>query len=351
MSRRSIASVMVFCLAAALIAVAALLPVPYVTMNPGPTVNVLGRAGARPIIAVTGHRTYPTKGQMRLTTVSVTNPTATVRLGEALRAWFDRTDAVYPRDVIYPPDESPQESQQQSDVEMVSSQDTAIAAALTELGYRLPLQTEVLAVTKGSPADGKLKTRDRILRINGTRITKADQVSKAIQAAGVGKTSTFVVRRGNRNRTVRVTSEPAPGHPKVARVGVQIGTGYDFPFDVSVRLGEQIGGPSAGLIFSLGVYDTLTPGSLIGGGKVAGTGTIDEHGNVGPIGGIQQKIVAAADAGATLFLVPPDNCDSALAADVTKDEIKLVKAPTMHSAVRSLRAYAANKNASLPACG
>jgi PDZ domain-containing protein len=134
-------------------------------------------------------------------------------------------------------------------------------------------------------------------------------------------------------------------------VGVQIGTGYDFPFDVSVRLGEDIGGPSAGLMFSLGVYDTLTPGSLTAGTDVAGTGTIDEHGRVGSIGGIQQKIVGAVDAGATIFFVPPANCESALHADVRKDQVRLVKAPTMHSAVQSLRAYARNKDAKLPACG
>jgi len=236
-------------------------------------------------------------------------------------------------------------------VEMVSSQDTAIAAALTELGYKLPMQIEVLAVTEGSPADGKLKVRDRIVSVNGTRITKVEQVSKLIQAGGVGKPVHVAVRRGNRTRTVTLTSKASPDNPKVARVGVQIGTGYDFPFDVSVRLGEEIGGPSAGLIFSLGVYDTLTPGSLTGGTDIAGTGTIDERGHVGSIGGIQQKIVAAADAGAKIFLVPPGNCGSALAADVTKDEIKLVKAPTMHSAVQSLKAYARDKNADLPACG
>ena len=134
-------------------------------------------------------------------------------------------------------------------------------------------------------------------------------------------------------------------------MGVQIGTGYDFPFDVSVRLGDDIGGPSAGLIFSLGVYDTLTPGSLTGGTDIAGTGTIDEQGRVGPIGGIQQKIVAAADAGAKIFFVPPANCGSAEHADVTKDEIRLVKAPTMHSAVASLKAYAEEPDADLPACG
>jgi PDZ domain-containing protein len=350
MTRRSLASVLVFCLLVVLLVAAALLPVPYVTMNPGPTVNVLGRSSDKPIISVQGHRTYPTRGDLRLTTVSVTNPGSSIRLGDALAAWFDRTRAVYPRDVIYPPDQSAEDVEQQSSVEMVSSQDTAIAAALTELGFKLPLQIEVLDVTKGSPADGKLRTRDRILEIDGTKITKVEQVSSRIRAAGVGKPVEFVIRRGNRTRTVTLTSKPSPDDPKVARVGVQIGTGYDFPFDVSVRLGEEIGGPSAGLIFSLGVYDTLTPGSLTGGTDVAGTGTIDERGRVGPIGGIQQKIVAAADAGAKIFLVPPGNCDSALAADVTKDEIKLVKAATMHSAVQSLEAYARDPEAKLPAC-
>ena len=350
MTRRSLASVLVFCLLVALLAVAALLPVPYVTMNPGPTVNVLGRSSEKPIISVQGHRTYPTRGDLRLTTVSVTNPNSSVRLGDALGAWFDRTKAVYPRDVIYPPDQSVRDVEQQSAVEMVSSQDTAIAAALTELGYTLPLQIEVLDVTKGAPAAGKLQTRDRILAIDGTRITQVDQVSRLIQAAGVGKPAEFRIRRGTTTRTVTITSRPSPDDAKVARVGVRIGTGYDFPFDVSVRLGDEIGGPSAGLIFSLGVYDTLTPGALTGGTDVAGTGTIDERGHVGPIGGIQQKIVAAADAGAKIFLVPPANCDSALAADVTKDEIRLVKAPTLHSAVRSLETYARDKNADLPAC-
>ena len=350
MTRRSLASIMVFCLLLALLAVAALLPVPYVTMSPGPTLNVLGRTSGKPIISVQGRRTYPTRGDLRLTTVSVTNPGSTIRIGDALAAWFDRTRAVYPRDVIYPPDQSAQDVEQQSSVEMVSSQDTAIAAALTELGYKLPVQIEVLAVTKGSPADGKLKVRDRILSVGGTRITKVEQVSKLIQAAGVGKPVRVTVRRGKQTRTFTLTSKASPDNPKVARVGVQIGTGYDFPFDVTVRLGEEIGGPSAGLIFSLGVYDTLTPGSLTGGTDVAGTGTIDERGVVGPIGGIQQKIVAAADAGAKIFLVPPDDCKSALAADVTKDEIKLVKAPTMHSAVQSLKAYARDKNADLLAC-
>jgi PDZ domain-containing protein len=350
MSRRTLASVVVACLLLALAVVAALLPVPYVTMGPGPTVNVLGKSDDKPIIEVKGHRTYPTDGDLRLTTVSVTNPTRKVRLLGVLGAWFDGTRAVYPRDVVYPPDESAEESEQQSSVEMVSSQDTAIAAALTELGYKLPLQIEVLAVTKGSPAAGKLRTRDRIREVNGVRVTDAAQVSKAVQQTGVGKVATFVVRRGASTERVKVTAEAAPDDAKKAVVGVQIGTGYDFPFDVSVHLGENIGGPSAGLIFSLGVYDKLTPGALSGGKDIAGTGTIEADGRVGPIGGIQQKIVAAANRGAEIFLVPPDNCEAAQHADVKKGEIRLVKAATMHSAVESLEAYAADSSADLPAC-
>ena len=350
MTRRSLATVLVFCLLLVLGVVAVLLPVPYVTMNPGPTVNVLGESGDKPIIAVSGHKTYPTDGDLRLTTVSVTNPTAQVGLGEVMGAWFDGARAVYPRDVIYPPEQSAEDVETQSAVEMVSSQDTAIAAALTELGYKLPLRVEVVNVTDDSPADGKLKVRDRLVEINGQPITSVDQVSKAIQETGVGKPAKMVVRRGGKDVDVSVTAKASPDDPEKAAVGIQIQPGYDFPFDVSVRLNDDIGGPSAGLIFSLGVYDTLTPGSLTGGTDIAGTGTITAKGRVGPIGGIQQKIVAAADAGAKIFLVPPANCDSALSADVTEDEIKLVKAPTMHSAVKSLQAYARDPSAELPAC-
>jgi Lon-like protease len=351
MSRRTLASILVACLLVALAVVTVAVPVPYVTMSPGPTVNVLGGSTAKPIIDVRGHRSYPTKGDLRLTTVSVTSPTRRVGLVSTLRAWFDGDRAVYPRDVIYPPDQSAQDAEQQSNVEMVGSQDTAIAAALTELGYRVPLQVEVQAVTKGSPAAGRLETRDRLLRVNGVRIRDVQQVTASVQRSGVGKKASFVVRRGTATKKVVITTKASPDDPKKAVVGVSIGTGYDFPFDVSVRLGEDIGGPSAGLIFSLGVYDLLTPGSLTGGTDVAGTGTISEDGHVGAIGGIQQKIVAARNAGAKIFLVPPADCGSAEHANVKKGQIRLVKAATMHSAVSSLEAYARDKHADLPACG
>jgi Lon-like protease len=350
MSRRTLTSVVVTVLLGMLVGAAFLMPVPYVTMSPGPTVDVLGTADGEPHIEVDGHKTYPTKGDLRLTTVSVTSPGHALSLVDALAAWFDGTRAVYPRDVIYPPDQSVEDAERESSVQMVSSQDTAIAAALEQLGYDPSLQVEVLGVTEGAPADGKLEPRDVIVSVNGTEIRKVTQVSDAIQHTGAGEPATFVVRRDGAQRTVQVTPEKSEDDPKRAVVGVSIGVGYDFPFDVKVHIDEAIGGPSAGLIFATGVYDTLTPGALTGGHDIAGTGTMDTRGEVGPIGGIQQKIVAAADAGAEIFLVPPGNCASALGAKVSDDEIRLVKAPTLHSALASLKTYAADPDADLPSC-
>jgi PDZ domain-containing protein len=351
MSRRTLSSIIACGLLLVLFAAAALLPVPYVTMSPGPTIDVLGKAQGKRIVQVTGHRTYPTDGQLRLTTVSVTGPSQHLSLAAAMAAWFDRTRAVYPRSVIYAPQQSVQDVQTESSVEMVSSQDTAIAAALTRLGYKLPMVTEVFAVSKDSPAQGRLRARDQILAVNGVKIDNAHAVSKEIQQTGIGHQARFEVRRDGATKNVEVKAEASPADPKKAVVGVVVGDGYVFPFDVSVRIDPQIGGPSAGLIFALSVYDTLTPGPLTHGVKIAGTGTITQSGRVGPIGGIQQKIVGAADAGARIFLVPPANCASALGADVSGSDIKLVKAATLHSAVDSIEAYARNKNADLPTCG
>jgi len=350
MSRRTLASIVACVLLVLLFAAAAFLPVPYVTMSPGPTINVLGQHDGQPIVEVSGHKSYPAKGQLRMVTVSVTSPGRQISLAEAMEAWFDPTRAVYPRQVIYPPQQSVQQEQQQSSVEMTSSQDTAVAAALKHLGYHPDQVTEVLAVSKDAPAQGELKAHDEILSVNGVHVTGPASVAKAVQKVGVGGTATFVVRRDGSTLTRKVTTEAAPGEPHHAVVGVVVGVGYNFPFRVSVDINENIGGPSAGLMFSLAIYDTLTPGSLTGGAVVAGTGTISPNGSVGPIGGIQQKIVAAADAGATLFFVPPANCKEALSADVNNNEIELVKAPTMDSALHSLQAYAKNRQATLPHC-
>jgi PDZ domain-containing protein len=349
MNRRSAATVLAALSLLGLLAVGYLLGTPYVLMSPGPTVNVLGETKGEPIVEVQGRRTYPTDGELRLTTVSVSSPGSRVSLFDAMAAWVDPDRSVLPRDEVYPGDRTPEDERAESRVQMVGSQDSAVAAALTELGYDLDTYAEVLGTTPGGPARDKLEARDEIVSINGTRITRVQQVFDLVDAMDVGAKARFVVLRKGERTTATVTTAAAPGDPGQAVVGVFVGTGYHFPFDVSVNLSEGIGGPSAGLVFALSVYDVLTPGAITGGSDIAGTGTITPAGRVGPIGGIQQKIAAARDVGASVFLVPPGNCAAALAVPDT-DGIRLVLAPTLHSAVQSLRRHARDEGADLPAC-
>ena len=210
-----------------------------------------------------------------MTTVYVTQPNARVNLFELLRDWASPQSSVYPYDAVYQQNETSQQNRQQGAVEMVSSQDAATATALRELGYRVKQGLEVLSVEQGSPADGVFKVRDLFLRVDGRPITSGKQVVRAIASAPPGQPVSFVVRRAGRRVDLSVTPRPVDGQQKI---GIQYGTGFRFPFAVSVNIDPAIGGPSAGLMFSLGIYDTLTKGSLTGGATVAGTGTVDGSG-------------------------------------------------------------------------
>jgi PDZ domain-containing protein len=345
MTQRTLAGLLAVPLLIGLWTAAATEPLPYVTYEPGLTVDVLAETKGEEIVQVQGHETYRDAGELRMTTVYVSQPDARVNLFELMHGWISREDSVYPYKSVYRPDETTEDNRREGAVEMVSSQDAAIAAALKELGIDVQPALEVLSVSDGAPADGRLEVRDIFVSVDGHRVTRPDDVIEAVRGASAGEPVTFVVRRDGERRTVAVTPEQEDGRPQV---GIQLGTGYKFPFKVSVNIDSSIGGPSAGLMFSLGIYDTLTPGSLTGGEVVAGTGTIDGSGKVGPIGGIQQKIVGARDAGARLFLVPPDNCQDAVGAPA--EDMRLVKAETMHDAVAAIQTWVADHDADLPTC-
>ncbi|NYG55270.1 YlbL family protein [Nocardioides perillae] len=344
-SQRTVAGLVAVPLLLVLWLAAALLPVPFVTYEPGLTLDVLASDDGRERIQVQGARTYRTDGELRMTTVYVTQPRARVNLFSAMGAWLDDERAVYPYDAVYDEDETAEETRRESSVQMVSSQDAATAAALRELGYDVTPVVEVLNVTEGLPAEGRLQVRDVIEAVDGQEISSAEQVGQVVRAAGAGTPVEFEVRRDGRERTVTVEPEATEDGPLV---GILPGPGYRFPFQVDVEVPDSIGGPSAGLMFSLAIYDTLTPGSLTGGRVVAGTGTVDAQGDVGPIGGIAQKIPAARDAGAGLFLVPPDNCAEALRAP--RGDVRLVRAETMHDARLAIEAWVEDPDAELPAC-
>ena len=347
MTQRTIAGLLAVPLLVALWLAAAFEALPYVTYNPGVTVNVLGKNDeGKPIIEVTGKPTYTDDGQLRMTTVYVSQRDARNNLFELMHDWVSRSSAVYPKDAIYPEGGTAEQDRKEGQEEMTSSQDAATAAALTELGYDVTEAT-VAGVDKGSPADGTLATGDVILTVDGAKVADSDDVVSAVTAAEAGQPIAFEVRRKGKTVEVSVTPREVDGRPQV---GIQVGTRTtDFPVDVTIGIDPAIGGPSAGLMFSLGIYDTLTKGSLTDGRTIAGTGTIDAGGNVGPIGGIQQKIVGARDAGAELFMVPPDNCDEAVGAP--NGDMRLVEAPTTHSALESIKKWVKDPDAKLPTCG
>ncbi|MFN8193676.1 MAG: S16 family serine protease [Nocardioidaceae bacterium] len=345
MSQRVNATLAAVVLLFGLFVTAAFLPLPYVTYTPGLTVDVLGEQDGQEVIQVSGHKTYRDEGQLRMTTVYVTPVDGKVTLLEALTAWLSPEEALYPFDSIYPQGQTAEQSDAESAVQMVTSQDAAVAAALRQLGYQVKPVIEVLDVSKGYPADGKLEVRDILQRIGDTTITKPQDVVDAITSAGPGEPLDFQVLRKGRTTTVQVTPKEVDGS---LRVGIMPGAGFVFPFSVSVDIDPSIGGPSAGLMFSLAIYDTLTPGSLTDGSTIAGTGTITASGKVGPIGGIQQKIVAARDAGARLFLVPAANCGEAVGAP--NGDMELVKATTMTDALDSVERWTMDHDADLPSC-
>ena len=354
MNRRTAATVTsvaaIVVLAAALVAS----PVPYVTMEPGPTVDILGTYRDKPIVEVDGAQTYEPSGELRLVTVSESTPDHRVLLAEAIRAWWEDDAALIPRAAVYPEQTTSEDERALSAAQMVTSQDTAVAAALRRLGYDLTTFPEVIGLSPGGPSAGKLELRDRLRSIDGERVRTLRAVYDALKDVDPGDTVEVVVQRGSfddpTTKRVRITTVADPEDADRALIGIFPGTGYRFPFTVSVGIDDGIGGPSAGLMFALAIYDTLTPGDLTGGEDVAGTGTITDRGVVGSIGGIQQKIVGAQRAGATLFLVPPDNCADALGAPVDDDEIRLVKAETLESAIDSLTRYADDPDADLPRC-
>ncbi len=344
MTQRILAGLLAVPLLVALWLVALLVPLPYATYSPGLTVDVLGERQGDEIIQVSGARAYRDSGQLRLTTVYVSRPDSHVSLFEVMAAWLDPDAAVYPYDAVYAPGETNQSNRREGAQQMASSQDVAVAVALTELGY--DVQTPVVRrVVPDSPSEGVMRAGDRILAVDGEHVDTVVEVGEAVTSTTAGQSLHLTYQRGGERRTA--TLEPAVMDGQ-KRIGVLLDTDYDFPFQVEVDVDPDIGGPSAGLMFALAVYDTLTEGSLTGGEVVAGTGTLDPDGSVGPIGGIDQKIAAARDDGASLFLVPPDNCEDAL--DSPSGDMRLARADTMADAVDAIQTWVENPAAELPSC-
>ena len=327
MRRRGV-TVLLGALITALLSVGVLAaPIPYVVLGPGPTVDTLGKDDGKEVIQITGAQTSTSAGQLRLTTVGVQPD---VKLLAAIAGWFSDEEAVVPRELIYPPDQSEQQVEERNAEDFRASQTSAETAALRELGY--PVQVTVKNVTADSPSEGVLKAGDVVTKVDGETVTSAPRLTELIRAKPAGTALTIEYTRGKATATAKITTRAAEGEPP--RIGVEIESKQPHPFELKIDLGE-IGGPSAGLMFALGIIDKVQPEDLTGGKIIAGTGTIDDEGNVGPIGGIAQKLVGAKEAGAVYFLTPIDNCVEAKAN--ARPGLPLIKVSTLDEALAALK--------------
>ncbi len=307
---------------------------PVVALTPGPAEDVLARIkvqGSTPV--------YDSKGKLYLTSVGIDDD---VRFYEALLDLANRDVELRPRAELFPEGDNNDEIDRENVELMDQSKTVAQVVALRELGYTVkPSGVVVRDVVRGTPAAGKLEAGDRILRVDGREVASIDQVRAAITSHRTGERVAFLVSRDETRTSVAVRVAAADGQP---RVGVELRERFEnLPVKVSIET-ENIGGPSAGLMFALSIIDRLTSEDLTGGRRIAGTGEISVDGEVAPIGGVAEKLVAARRQGATIFLIPRDNCPDVRGR--VPAGLRLVRVATLDDALRFLR----QPDTSAPGC-
>jgi PDZ domain-containing protein len=308
--------------------VGVLLPVPYVAQVPGPTFNTLGDISGRPIITLTGRDRNDTSGNLNLTTVGV--PQRPLTLVGAVQGWFDSEVTVVPREQVYPSGKSEQQTQQENRQAFLSSEQSARVAALSELGF--PREVVVQDLPDASPSKGRLQAGDAIVAVGGTATPDKAALYAALAAIPPGTTVPVTYTRLGQPGTAPVTTGKAAKGGGSA-LGVVVLESPYAPYTVDIRV-DDVGGPSAGLMLTLGILDLVGDTDLTEGAVVAGTGTIAADGTVGPIGGIPLKLISARRLGAVLFLVPADNCAEALAN--AQPGLPMAKVATLDDALTAL---------------
>ncbi|WP_129658977.1 PDZ domain-containing protein [Rothia halotolerans] len=330
-----------------LLAAGAVLPPSFVTDSAGPTFNTIGDYEGKQLIGIEGMQTYPTEGNLDLTTVFVSGgPNGPTSALSVLGAWLDPGSTAFPSDAVYSPELTTEDVSSQNAAEMTDSQSAAQAAAASHLGLDY---TETLRVTGAAPdaAASDLGEDDVLLALDGRPIEGLDQLGEALQQGGGAPVSLTYRTPDGQERTSEVTPQ-RDGSSGRYLLGLYLQRDFDFPFDVTYGL-EQVGGPSAGTMFALGIVDELTEGSMTGGEHFAGTGTIDAEGKVGSIGGIRQKLIGARDAGASVFIAPSENCDEV--SGHVPDGLSVVEVHDLDEAADAVQRIGAGEDpASFPHC-
>ena len=317
------------CVLAVVLFGAALYRLPYYALGPGPARQV------EPLIDIEDRRRYASEGSLVMTTVTYSQVTAI----QAIFAWRDPAVRVVHEDLIFPPGVDPDTERQRAISQMDTSKITATSVALKALtDYPKDHAPGALIGTTapGCPAFGELFAGDVITAIDGTPVRSRKGASDALDAIPLDDAIRFTVRAGGETTDVTLTREACIQGDPDPLLGINMVNPFPFPVTIA---SEDVGGPSAGLMFALGLYDALTAEDLTGGLTIAGTGEIFPSGQVGPIGDIADKVVAADRVGATVFLVPADNVPEL--EDVETGDMRLITVSSFDQALEELRAMAA----------
>ena len=343
-----------FILVVALIAAVFLVPVNAVIEAPGPTWNVLdnGSSSDQDVLKVSGTETYPTEGALRMTTVSVSGcPGYPVTTADLIAAWISADKRIVDRDEVCPQDQNAEQVEETGKAQMTASQDSAVIAALVETGKAGAMHLTVTEVTEQQTST-EIQAGDVLETITPeggqtTTLTSFSQLRELMTTIPEGTRVTLGVRRGEQKASAALTTIAPQEGTTGSLLGLSLKISVDSPVEATFGLSD-VGGPSAGMMFALGVVDEITPGSLTGGKDISGTGTIDMTGQVGPIGGIQQKMAGARESGSTFFLAPASNCNEVKGHEPKGMQVFAVN--TLHEAVAATEAIASGNTSGLATC-
>lgn len=340
------------------------LPVPYAVQGAGPTFNTLaghqpadqdasdeGGDGEPTLISIEGSRAHPAAGELRLTTVVTSGgPGYPVRPANVIVGYWSSNQVVQPVEAAIDPDLTQEERDHLAAQQMITSQEHATVAALTEVGYEVPAALEVVDAAPGTGAEGVVAEGDVILGIQapGEQVTLVEtyaDLSVPLLASPPGEEMRLLVERDGQEVTLPiVTTDDGRGR---SQLGIFLNADFEMPVEVSIAI-DNVGGPSAGLMFALGIIDVLTAEDLTGGHSIAGTGTISLDGRVGPIGGVGLKMIGAVDDGADYFLTPVLNCPEVVGN--IPSGLQVIAVDTLEQARSAVESIAEGNTDDLPGC-
>ncbi|MBX3312342.1 MAG: ATP-dependent serine peptidase containing a PDZ domain protein [Microbacteriaceae bacterium] len=326
------------------------LPTPWVIEEPGNAYNTLGLAMSNgeevPIIQVPSANIYPTDGSLNLLTVRIIGaPGNRTSWWQVITAMLDPAKSVVPVEEVYPSGQDSEEIDAQNQQAMEDSKQNAIAAALIFLGYEVDATFTVTGLIEDSPNIGILQEGDVLFQANGIEIEQRSDLTNIINETPAGTPLRMTIAREEAVLQVQANVREVEGRKEL---GIYLGTEFDFPVQIQLKL-DNVGGPSAGMMFTLGIIEKLTEGSLTGGANISGTGTIQADGTVGKIGGTVQKMYAAIRGGSSYFLLPSGNCEDAVGN--IPNGLTVIPVDTIDEAVESLQIIARNSDLStLPTC-